>query len=199
MREIVKEPLDIRVEHHLVPLAVEFQHSLNRLVTVASGDESVRVVVKLWFKDRRKKPSNHFLSYPISHHWNAERSKLRRTRAFGNEDTAERQGLERSRFQLPHQRREVLLEVGSKHLNADLVHPSGPAIPLDGLEGLSHEPRGNPPGQRVYLDLLHGEPFTLCNHEVRTGELWGMFLSIAAVAAFPLVSQQEHGPTNFGS
>jgi hypothetical protein len=26
-----------------------------------------------------------------------------------------------------------------------------------------------------------------------------MFLSVAAVAAFPLVSQQEHGPTNFGS
>ena len=141
--------------------------------------------MKLWFKDRGKKPSNHFLSHPISHHRNAERSKLRRTGAFGNEDTAQRQGPERSRFQLPHQRREVFLEVGSKHLNADLVHPRGPAIPLDGLEGLSHEPGGDPPGQRVDLDLFHGEPFTRCNHEVRTGGLWGMFLSVAAVAAFP--------------
>jgi hypothetical protein len=39
------------------------------------------------------------------------------------------------------------------------------------LEGLSHEPRGDPPGQRMDLDLLHGEPFTRCNHEVRTGGL----------------------------
>ncbi len=198
MREIVKEPLDIRVEYHLVPLAVEFQYSLDRLVAVAAGDESVRVFVKLWFKDRCKKPSNHLLGHAISHHGNAERSKLRRAGAFGNEDTAERQGLERSRFQLPHQRREVFLKVGSKHLNADLVHPRGPAIPLDGLEGLSHEPRGNPPGQRVYLDLLHGEPFTLCNHEVRTGGLLGMFLSVAAVAAFPWFPSKSTGRPIWG-
>ena len=159
--------------------------SLDRLVAVASGDESVRVLVKLWFKDRGKKPSNHFLSDPISHHRNAERSKLRRAGAFGDVDTAQRQGPERSRFQLPHQRREVFLEVGSEHLNADLVHPRGPAIPLDGLEGLSHELGGDPPGQRMYLDLFHGEPFTRCNHEVRTSELLGAFLSVAAVAAFP--------------
>src|SRR4029077_9310949 len=98
MREIVEKPLDIRVEYHLVPLAVEFQHSLDRLVAVASGDESVRVLVKQWFKDRGKKPSNHFLSHPISYHWNAERSKLRRARAFGNEDTTQWQGPKRSRF-----------------------------------------------------------------------------------------------------
>ena len=115
MREIVEEPLDVRVEYHAVPLAVEFQHPLDRLVAVASWDESVRVLVKLWLKDRGKKPSNHFLRDPISHHRNAERSKLRRAGTFGDVDTAQRQGPERSRFQLPHQRREVVLQVGSKH------------------------------------------------------------------------------------
>jgi hypothetical protein len=34
----------------------------------------------------------------------------------------------------------------------------------------------------VHLDLFHVEPFTLCNHEVQSDELWGAFLSMAAVA-----------------
>src|SRR5262249_3347356 len=39
MREVVEGPLKIRVEHHGVPLAVEFQHSLDRLMAVATGNE----------------------------------------------------------------------------------------------------------------------------------------------------------------
>jgi hypothetical protein len=37
-------------------------------LAVASANETVRVLVKLWFKDRSQKPTYHFLSDPISHH-----------------------------------------------------------------------------------------------------------------------------------
>ena len=61
--------------------------------------------------------------------------------------------------------------------DADLVHARRPAIPLDRQEGLLHQPGGNPPGERVYLDFAHGEPFTLCNQGVRTAGFGGCFLA----------------------
>jgi hypothetical protein len=67
--------------------------------------------------------------------------------------------------------------------------------PLDIWKGLSHEPRGDPPGQRVDLDLCHGEPFTLSNHGVQTGVLLGAFLSVVAVAAIlgcPARARADH-------
>ena len=93
---------------------------------------------------------------------------------------------------------EVFLEVDSKQLDADLVHSRGPAIPLDGLEGLSHEPGSDPPGQRMHLDLFHGGPFTPCNHEVRTGVVLGMFLSKTALAAFPGFPSKSTGRPFWG-
>ena len=50
----------------------------------------------------------------------------------------------------------------------------------------------------MYLDFTHGEPFTLCNQGVRTGGLWGMFLSVLAHGGVPRVSRQERGRANFG-
>ena len=129
--------------------------------------------MKLGFKNRGKKSSNHFLRDAVSNHRNAERSELLRAGTFGDIDTTQRARPESSGLQVPHQRREVFLQVGIKHFDADLVHPGSPAISLDRLEGLSHELGRNPPCQRVHLDLLHGEPFTLCNHGVRTFEPLG--------------------------
>ena len=64
-------------------------------------------------------------------------------------------------------------EVRLKHFDAHLVYPGGPSVPLDRLECLSHELGRNSPCQRVYLDLLHDEPFTRCHHGVQTVELLG--------------------------
>ncbi len=98
MREIVKESLDVRVEYHLVPFAVECQDSLDRLMAVTPRDEAVRMIVKLWFKDRCEKSADDFLSSPITDHWYAERSSLLRTGAFLDVDTTQWQGPERSCF-----------------------------------------------------------------------------------------------------
>ena len=47
VRNIVEEPLNVRPEHRQVPLAVEFQDPLDRLVAVASWNEPVGIIVKL--------------------------------------------------------------------------------------------------------------------------------------------------------
>ena len=173
MRKIVKESLDIRIEHDSAPEAVEFEDPFDRLVAVASFNEPKRAIVKLGFKDRGEKPTYHFLRHAITNHRNAERSELLRTRAFRDVDATQRERPKTSGFQIPHQRREVFLAVSIKHVDAHLVHASGPAIPLHRLEGLSHQSGRDPPRQRVHLDLCHGEPFTLCNHGVRTVEPLG--------------------------
>ena len=129
--------------------------------------------MKLGFKDRGQKSSNHFLCHTIPDHRYAERSQLLGPRAFGNIDSTQWPGPETSCFQVPHKRREVLLKVRLKHFDAHLVYPGGPSVPLDRLECLSHELGRNSPCQRVYLDLLHDKPFTRCHHGVQTAELLG--------------------------
>jgi hypothetical protein len=161
---------------------VEFQDALDRLVAVASGNETIGVLVELGFKDRGQKPTYHFLGHTVSNHRNAERSKLRLVGAFGDVDAAQGQRPVSSGLELSHECREVLLQVGSEHVDAHLVYARGPAFPLHRLEGLSHELGSDPARQRMHLDLFHVEPFTLCNHEVQSDELWGAFLSMAAVA-----------------
>ena len=185
VRQVVEKSLDVGVEHRAVPFAMTRQDLLDRLMAVATGDEPVGMFVKARLEGRGKKPTYHLLRYPIPNPRNAERPLLRRAGAFGNVDASQRRGTEASVLQFPHQRCQVLLQVRCEHLDADLVHARRPAIPLDRQEGLLHHPAGNPPGERVYLDFAHGEPFTLCNQGVRTGELWGVFLSVPAVAGFP--------------
>ena len=76
-------------------------------------------------------------------------------------------GLEGPALEVPHQGREVRLAVGVKQVDAHLVDPRCASVPLDGLEGLSHQLGGNSPRERMHLDLLHGEPFMRCNHGIR--------------------------------
>ena len=99
-----------------------------------------------------------------------ESKMLLRSWAFGNVDSAQREGPELAGFQIPHQCRKVLFQIGIKHVDAHLIHTRGPSIPLDRLEGLSHDRGRDPPGQRMHLDLLHGEPFMRCHHGVRARE-----------------------------
>ncbi len=88
VRNVVEEPLDVRFEYRQVPLAVESQDPLDRLVTVTAWNEPIRVIVKLRFKDRGEKPTYHFLCYPISNHRYAQRPELLGTGAFGDIDAA---------------------------------------------------------------------------------------------------------------
>ena len=88
-RCVIEKSLNVGVEYRTVPLAMTLQDPLHRLVTVASGNEPVGMLVKPRFEDRGKKPSNHFLSHPIANHRNAERSELRRAGTFGDVDATQ--------------------------------------------------------------------------------------------------------------
>jgi hypothetical protein len=96
-----------------------------------------------WFKDRLEKSSKHFLTHPIANGWNAERTKLGCVLADIMPTQGER--LKRALLEILHERLEVLIEVGRKHLYADLVDPCGATVALDGLEGLLHQPVGDTP------------------------------------------------------
>ena len=63
----------IGIEHDLVPLPMEFEDSLKRLVTVPSGDESEGSRVKLGFEDRRQEESYDFLGDAIGNRRDAQR------------------------------------------------------------------------------------------------------------------------------
>jgi hypothetical protein len=107
------------------------QDPLHRLVAIATGNEPVGMIVKPRLEDRGKKPTYHLLRCPIANHRNAERSQLLRAGTFGDVDAAEGKGTKASVLEFPHQRREVVLQVGRKHLDANPVHTRCPAIPLD--------------------------------------------------------------------
>ena len=63
VRNVVKEPRDVRVQHNLVSLAVEFQDPLDCLMAVPSTNKSERGVVKPRLKDRR----HNFSQRPLAH------------------------------------------------------------------------------------------------------------------------------------
>jgi hypothetical protein len=99
--------------------------------------------MKRRFEDRLEKSSKDFLTHPIANGWNAERAKL--GCVLGDIMTPQGERLKRALLEIPHERLEVLIEVGREHLYADLVDPCGATVALDGLEGLLHQPVGDTP------------------------------------------------------
>src|SRR4029077_18177718 len=154
VRQVVEEPLDIGIEYDRVPLSMEFQDSLKRLVTVPVGNESEGSRVKLGFEDRRQEESDDFLSDAIPNDRNAEATELRRSGTFGNVQSAQGEGLVSTRLEFPHERVEILIELILEHLNADLVDSRSTAIPLDRPESFVHQRKSNPSGERMKLDFL---------------------------------------------
>jgi hypothetical protein len=57
--------------------------------------------------------------------------------------TSKRVGLKRTRFQIPHQRPEVVGKVGLKHLDADLVDARSTTVALDSFKAIPHQPIGD--------------------------------------------------------
>src|SRR5215471_4393920 len=121
-------------------------------MTVASGNESERHGMEQGFKDRIQETTTNFLRYPIPNCWNTQRTELRLI--LGDEYSPKRVRLKRTRFEVAHQRAEVVGKVGLKHLNADLVDARRATIALDGLEGVEHQSVGDTSGEGVGFDDL---------------------------------------------
>ena len=128
------------------------------------------------FKDRVQKAANHLLSDPIANCRNAERTKLRFI--LGNEYPPKRTRLKRTRFELPHQRPEVVGKVGFKHLDADLVDAGGATIALDGFKALKHQSVGDTSREGVgFDDLRHDKSPVTRQPTAPPCRCWGCFLA----------------------
>lgn len=67
VRDVVKEPLNISVEHVVAPLLMEFDDPLDSHVASASRSEAKRVVVKDPLEERTQELTNHLLSNAVTH------------------------------------------------------------------------------------------------------------------------------------
>src|SRR5436309_128539 len=83
----------------------------------ASLTEAQRRRMEQGFKDRSQKAANHLLRDPIANCSNTEGPNL--GLILRNEYTSERVWLKGTRFEIPHQRPEIIGKIGFKHLDAD--------------------------------------------------------------------------------
>ncbi|MGB7914539.1 MAG: hypothetical protein WCF79_04495 [Rhodomicrobium sp.] len=139
VREVIEEAFDICIQNDLKTRGVQLQSMVYGHVAVAALDEAEGGRMEEWSEDRVQEPTEHFLGDSVFYHGDAEAAKLSFVSILGNIDPAQRQGLKRAVFELPHQSMEVVHEVGTKHLDANLIDPGGASIALDGLEGVTHE------------------------------------------------------------
>jgi hypothetical protein len=92
-------------------------------VAVAALDKAERGRMETRSEDRVQEPTEDFLGNPVFDPGNAEGSELSFVSILRNKDPAQRQGLVRAIFELPHQSMEVVHEVSAIHLDANLYRP----------------------------------------------------------------------------
>lgn len=144
VRKIVEEAFDVGIQDMLIAFLMETEGLFDRLMAVASLAEAEGRVMKERFKDRIEEAANHFLCNPVFDGWNAERPNFRLI--LRNEDAAERAGLKCALFEFPHQRHKVFIAVVLKHLDANLIDPSGATIALDSLKAVQQQSEGDASG-----------------------------------------------------
>jgi len=75
--------------------------------------------------------------------------------------TTQREGLERTILEIPHEGAKVFVEVLLEELDGNLVDTCGTSVATNGLEGLKHEGRVDLPRQGVgfwiFVRENHGE------------------------------------------
>jgi hypothetical protein len=139
VRKVIEKALDICIQNDLKTRGVQLQSMVYGHVAVAALDEAEGGRMEEWSEDRVQEPAEHFLGDSIFYHGDAEAAKLRFVSILRNIDPAQRQGLIRAIFEFPHQSMEVVHEVSTEHLDANLIDPGGASIALDGLKGVTHE------------------------------------------------------------
>ena len=139
VREVIEEALDICLQNDFKTRGVQLQSMVYSHVAVAALDKAEGGRMEERSEDRVQEPTEDLLGDSVFDPGNAEGSELSFVSILWNKDPAQRQGLVRAIFELPHQSMEVVHEVGTKHLDANLIDPCGASIALDGLKGVTHE------------------------------------------------------------
>jgi hypothetical protein len=139
VRKVIEEALDICIQNDFKTRVVQLQSMVYGHVAVAALDKAEGGRMEERSEDRVQEPTEDFLGDPVFNPGNAEGSELSFVSILRNIDPAQRQGLVRAVFELPHQSMEVVHEVSLIHLDANHIDPCGASIALDGLEGVTHE------------------------------------------------------------
>jgi hypothetical protein len=139
VREVIEEALDICIQNDLKTRGVQLQSMVNGHVAVAALDEAEGGRMEARSKDRVQEPAEDFLSDSVFDHGDAEGTELSFVSILRNKDPAQRQGLKRAFFEFPHQSMEVIHEISTIHLDANLIDPGSASIALDSLKGVTHE------------------------------------------------------------
>jgi len=139
VREVIEEALDIRIQDDFETRGVQLQGMANSHVAIAALDKAEGSGMEERSEDRVQEPAKDFLSDSVFDHGDAQGSELGLVFVLRNKDSAQRQRLKRALFEFPHQSMEVLHEVSSVHLDANLIDPCGASVALDGLKGATHE------------------------------------------------------------
>jgi len=107
VRDVVKEPFDVGVQHVVEALSLEFQHLSHGHVTAPERPEAVGVVMEDDLKERVQEVTNLLLSNAVGDCGNAQRACFPCV-SFGDMDAAQGEGLIRSVLQATFERGQVL-------------------------------------------------------------------------------------------
>lgn len=139
VREVIEEALDICIQNDFKTRGVQLQSMADGHVAVAALDKAEGSRMEERSEDRVQEPTEDFLGDSVFDHGDAQGSELSFVSILRNIDPAQRQGLVRALFELPHQSMEVVHLVSTEHLDANLIDPCGASVALDGLKGVTHE------------------------------------------------------------
>ena len=168
MREVIKEPLDVSIEHMRVPLPMKFQDFSNRHMTIAARPETIRVVVKHPLEERAQEEPKHLLSNPVADGGDPQRACLART--LGECTRRKGRGLKVPSFRSHIKASKFCSRLASNIVMLSLSIPQPPGS-SDIAEGAMHQVQGDPSRQRMVLDLGHMRTFPVEPHETETREV----------------------------
>jgi hypothetical protein len=179
--------MNVGINNVLKALFMEFEHPCQGHMTVASGTEAVGRVVKPRFEEGSQEAPEHFLSYPVANHRNAEGTQF--SAAFVEEVTAQGFRFKGTVLEVVFQRAEVLVKVGLKHFEADLIHTCGSPVAFDSHKAVINHLEGDSSGKRVSFGFNRDEQVHELSYERCAGSVleqrqspWGCFLAGQGVA-----------------
>ena len=156
MGDGIEESVDVGVHNPFETGGVSRTESLNRLMSVTARTEAKRELREMRLEEGFEKRTNHLLSDAVSGRGNAQRTKF--AIPFRNADPTERGGVVAVIvLEVEHQGGKIVVEIGFKSANANLIHPSSAAIAFDGQKSAAQSVEVDQPGKGVGFRQLGGQ------------------------------------------
>lgn len=147
MRDVVKETLNIGIQHHPKSLITQLNQLRQRRMATATFPKAMGVIVKVGLEDRIDQLTDHLLRHSTTHGRDSQWAHF--ATPLGNIDPPQRQRLVGTGLERTHQRIKVLLQIGFEHRDGLLVDTGCATIATNRLERLAHPRRIDPARQRV--------------------------------------------------